>query len=228
MESKLGPAVAAERGDAVITIAIPTLRRFDLLADCVWSALSGTVRPDRVLIIDNSGGQCPPVPGAEIVQGRQPQSVAKAWNDAAQLAGGDHLILSNDDIVFAPDTIERMLAVAASVPRAGIVSPIEGQRFACFLLRWTAYLDVGPFDEAFLGAYFEDNDYAWRLECAGWSLPIAPSDVRHAGSATIRAMTPAQLTEKHRCYAHNERLYQRKWGGPPHQERWTVPFGERV
>src|SRR5262245_10494349 len=110
----------------MITLAVPTLNRFDLLVSCVWSALAGTARPDKVIVVDNSGGQCPPIPGAEIVTGRQPQSVARAWNDAAQIAGGDWLIISNDDIQFAPDTIARMVAVAEAEPRAGVVSPIEG------------------------------------------------------------------------------------------------------
>lgn len=213
----------------MITLAIPTLVCFDRLADCIASAQAGTLPPDRVLIIDNSAGQCPPIPGAEIVMGRQPQSVAKAWNDAASMVGSQgHLILANDDILFANDTIARIVAVAESNTRAGIVSPIEGARFACFLLRYQAYLDVGPFDEQFIGAYFEDNDYAWRLTLKQWDLALAPSDVRHAGSATIARMTQAQLTEKHRAYACNERLFARKWGGPPHHERYSVPFGDRV
>lgn len=209
----------------MITVAVPTYRRFDLLADCVWSALSGTVRPDRMLIIDNSGGQCPPVPGAEIVMGRQPQSVAKAWNDACRLVARDYIILSNDDITFAPDTIARMIAVAQQQPRDGMVSPIEGQRFSCFLIRWEAYLDIGGFDEQFRMAYFEDNDYAWRLHLARWQLAVAPSTVGHVGSATIAAMTPDQLTEKHAAYAHNQDYYLRKWGGPPHAEIYSTPFG---
>lgn len=210
----------------MITLAIPTYRRFDLLSGCIASAMSGTLPPDRVLIIDNSGGACPPTHGARIVLGRQPQSVAKAWNDAASLVGSQGwLILANDDITFAPDTIERMVEVAQQEPRAGIVSPIEGQRFSCFLLRYSAYLQVGPFDEAYRMAYFEDNDYAWRLTLARWSLAVAPSAVGHVGSATIAAMTPEQMTAKHAAYAHNQDYYVRKWGGMPHAETYSTPFG---
>ena len=202
----------------MISLCIPTLNRFDLLARCVASARSGTVAPDRVLVIDNSGGQCPAIDGADIVLGRQPQSVAKAWNDAARTIGGDYLILSNDDIRFAPDTIERLIAVDRLNPRAGIVSAIEGQRFSLFLLRWTCYVDVGPFDEAFEGAYFEDNDYHHRLLLMGWESPVAISAVGHVGSATVKAMDGRQLAEKHQTYAANEAYYLKKWGNLPHDE----------
>lgn len=210
-----------------VTLAIPTYNNFGGLHECVWSAQTGFVKPDRILIINNSGQICPAIPGTEIITGRQPQSVAKAWNDAAQLAGGDWLIIANDDIVFAPDTIALLLAEVERNDNAGIVSPIEGARFACFLLRWACYQDVGAFDEAFQMAYFEDNDFGYRLIRKGWQSAVAPSNVRHAGSTTIAKMTPAQLAAKHAAYQNNELYFQRKWGGVPHQERFTEPFGGR-
>lgn len=201
----------------MITLAIPTLTRFDLLTGCVASALAGTVRPDRVVVIDNSGGACPPIPGAEIIAGRQPQSVAKAWNDAARITGSD-LLLANDDITFAPDTIALLLDEAARNPQAGIVSAIEGERFALFWLRYAAYQQIGPFDESYTAAYFEDNDYARRLTLAHWQLALAPSAVGHVGSATIRSYDRARLLQHHESFRANERRYAARWGGLPGQE----------
>lgn len=198
-----------------VIVAIPTYKRFDLLADCVWSALAGTV-PSRVLVIDNSGGACPDVPGAEIIPGRQPQSVARAWNDAVTLAGGCDLILANDDVVFAPNTIAALLA--ARQERSGIVSALEGARFALFWLNPVAWAALGGFDEAFAPAYFEDNDYAHRLTLAGWELTVAPSAVQHGGSRTLASYTPAELTAHHAQFAANRAAYVRKWGGLPGQE----------
>lgn len=217
----------------MIRVCIPSLNRFDLLIQCIDSALAGTVAPDTIYVIDNSGGRYPerwqaPYRNRVMVhQAPENYGVAKSWNLLAGFAfsAGAQCILSNDDIVFAPDTIERMLAVTAQQPRAGIVSPIEGQRFSCFWLRYRAYLDVGPFDEAFRMAYFEDNDYAWRLTLKRWDLAVAPSEVGHVGSATLQQLTPAELDAKHAAYAHNEQLFARKWGGRPHHEQYTVPFG---
>lgn len=210
----------------MITLAIPTLTRFDLLADCVWSALAGTVKPDRMLIIDNSGGQCPPIPGAEVVPGRQPQSVAKAWNDAVQIAGSD-LILANDDITFAPDTIALLLSEAAQNDRAGTVSAIAGQRFSLFWLRHAAWEAIGGFDEGFKAAYFEDNHAARLLALAGWKLAVAPSAVGHVGSATIRSYDHARAMQQHDDFAFNRRRYIRLWGGLPGEEVYTIPYDGR-
>lgn len=199
-----------------LVLAVPTYRRFDLLADCVWSARAGTVKPDFTIVIDNSGGACPAIPGAEVIPGRQPQSVARAWNDAVTLAGGADLLLCNDDIVFAPDTIERLLA--ARTPQAGIVSAIEGERFSLFWLNLEAYRNVGPFDEQFAPAYFEDNDYARRLTVAGWELAVAPSAVRHGGSQTLASYTPAERRAHDAQFEANRARYVKKHGGLPGQE----------
>lgn len=207
----------------MITLAIPTYRRFDLLAECVQSAMAGSMPPDRVLIIDNSGGECPPVAGAQICMGRQPQSVAKAWNDACRMAARDYIILSNDDITFASDTIARMIAVAQQQPRAGVVSPIEGQRFSCFLIRWAAYLEIGGFDEGYTAAYFEDNHAARMLWTHGWELAVAPSRVQHVGSATLATYDAARMEQHHQDFRANEARYIRIWGGAPHHERYTEP-----
>lgn len=216
-----------------IRLCIPSLNRFDLLTQCIESALSGTVAPDKVYVIDNSAGGYPdrwdiPYHGRVMVHyAPENYGVAKSWNLLAggAFGNGAQCILSNDDIVFAPDTIAELLRVATATPRAGIVSAIEGQRFSLFWLNHATWKDVGPFDEAFQMAYFEDNDYAWRLMLRGWELAIAPSAVSHVGSATLAKLSPAQMTAKHAAYAHNESYFQKKWGGPPHAEIYSTPFG---
>jgi GT2 family glycosyltransferase len=212
----------------VITLAIPTLTRFALAADCVASALAGTRAPDRVLIVDNSGGQCPPIAGAEIILGRQPQSVAKAWNDAVDRTAGAWIVLANDDVTFAPDTLAQLLATAAQQPAAGIVAAIAGQAYSLFALRRAAYDAVGPFDEGFQAAYFEDNDYAHRLERAGWLTAVAPlTAVGHVGSATLKSFDAVGEAGHHETYRYNERRYIRKWGGKPGRERYGQPWDGR-
>lgn len=206
-----------------ITLAIPTYRRFDLCTRCVDSALAGDVPPDRVIVIDNSDGMCPPIAGAEMVRGRQPQSVAKAWNDAARAAGRDWLIVSNDDIVFAPDTMRALVHAASENPFAGVVSALDGERFALFLLRMQAWREMGGFDEGYQSAYFEDNHAARLLTMLGWGLELAPSAVRHEGSATIRSYDAVRLKQHHQEFRANEARYIRTWGGRPGHEVYERP-----
>jgi GT2 family glycosyltransferase len=160
--------------------------------------------------------------GVVVIPGRQPQSVAKAWNDAVRLVGDD-LILSNDDITFAPSTIEAMVATARSRPQAGMVSPIEGERFALFYLRYAAWLSMDGFSEDYIAAYFEDDHAARMLRLRGWELAIAPSDVGHVGSATISAYNRARKEQHHRDFRANRALYYLTWGGLPGEEVYDEP-----
>jgi GT2 family glycosyltransferase len=211
--------------NTVIVLGIPTIRRFDLLNQCIDSALEGSVAPDQVLVVDNSAGRCPQHAGVRYLVPTHNLGVAASWNRIADVAGGDWLILSNDDVVFAPDTIERLLTVAEDTPRAGIVSVFEGQRFCVFLLRWAAFLDVGRFEESFYPAYFEDNDYAYRLTLRGWEQPVAYSNVQHVGSATFRAFNPMEQRRHHKQFALNQERYIQRWGGKPGEEVFTTPYG---
>lgn len=216
----------------MLVLGIPTLNRFDLLRDCIASALASSVAPDHILVFDNSAGQCPRDYGEQVTYLTPAKQVAlaAAWNSIAQIAFSRdaELIISNDDIVFAPDTIAQMLTVAASEPNAGIVSPIEGQRFALFYLRRAAYESVGLFDSQFYPAYFEDNDYHRRLTLNGWSSPVAPSAVIHHGSSTIKAFDLDKLHEHHPAFAANQRRYLIKWGGLPGHEVYDAPYNALV
>jgi GT2 family glycosyltransferase len=216
----------------MITLGIPSFNRFDLLVRCIDSALASRVAPDVIYVVDNSGHQYPAkwqdrYAGRVLVHvAPSNYGVAKSWNILISIAPGEDIILSNDDIAFAPDTIQLLLAEAERNRRAGIVSAIEGQRFALFWLNRTAYEEVGPFDEQFYPAYFEDNDYHRRLTLAHWESPIAFSAVAHETSATYKAKDQAAQSQHHQDFRRCRELYIRKWGGLPGEEIYTTPYGE--
>lgn len=207
----------------MITLAIPTYRKFDLCQQCVDSALAGSMPPDRVIVVDNSAGQCPPIDGAEIIMGRQPQSVSKAWNDAVQLVAGDWLILANDDTCFGSESIAYMVQRAQEVPHAAVVTAIG---FSMYLLRWAAYQAIGPFDEGFHPAYHEDNDYARRIALSGYWIDLNASHEgpTHGGSRTIATYRGHEIRQQQEDFRAGQRRYLAKWGGMPHEERYTVPW----
>ena len=207
-----------------IVLGIPTLSRFDLLEQCIDSALAGTVAPDAVVVVDNSAGHCPRRADVTYLVPDHNVGVAAGWNLIAAHSGDADLLICNDDVVLERDTLALLLEVAAADDRAGIVSPIEGQRFCCFYLRRAAYQDVGPFDESFWPAYFEDNDYHRRLTLANWASPIALSAVEHAHSATMQREDPASMQLHHARFRSNARRYARKWGGAVGQETVTEPY----
>lgn len=211
----------------MIVLGIPTLNRFDWLERCIASALAGSTVPDRVVVVDNSCGQCPPIAGVEFITPAYNLGVAASWNRIAQAcAPGDVLIISNDDILFASDTIEKLLDAAERHPNAGTISPIDGQKFSCFYLSWRCYDAVGPFDAAYYPAYFEDGDYVQRMALAGYQAISAVSDVTHGGSQTRQALDEAALEHSHQQFRKNAAYFVAKWGNLPHEGALSeVPFG---
>ncbi|MEW6031782.1 MAG: hypothetical protein AB1645_02690 [Bacillota bacterium] len=134
----------------------------------------------RLFIVDNSSGRLP--------------SLAASWNRGIESAlawGADWVLVSNDDVLFHPQTLDRLVERAAErgygflcpldikvehnlgpQDLEGVELPVPGEdrqeaSYSCFLLSPELYREIGPFDETFAPAYFEDADYNLRLGLAG-------------------------------------------------------------
>lgn len=101
-----------------------------------------------------------------------------------------------------------------------------GPDFSCFLIthqchRWF------QFDEGFIPAYHEDNDYHRRLSLAGLGDKIfsVPIPYLHYGSGTLKA-NPTLEAEWGPKFDACRDYYLQKWGGMPHQETYQRPFGD--
>jgi GT2 family glycosyltransferase len=102
---------------------------------------------------------------------------------------------------------------------------IEQPAGAALLLRRSAAEDVGPLDEQFAPAWFEDVDYCRRLAAKGHEIWVVPSSqVRHYGGASLEHMP---LSDFARIWYRNMWLYTRKWLGAPKAEvlRWMIIAG---
>lgn len=103
--------------------------------------------------------------------------------------------------------------------------PIEQPAAAALLIRREVMDEVGPFDENFAPAWFEDVDYCRRLaekKSEVWVVPAAR--VRHFGGASLEHMKFARFTEV--WYANMWR-YAQKWLRPGQAEalRWVIIVG---
>lgn len=90
--------------------------------------------------------------------------------------------------------------------------PIEQPAAAALLLRREVVEGVGPFDEQFSPAWFEDVDYCQRLARAGmpaWVVPDAAA--RHFGGASLEVMRFSGFAE---IWYRNMWLYAKKWMRP--------------
>jgi GT2 family glycosyltransferase len=91
--------------------------------------------------------------------------------------------------------------------------------FACFGLTAELVAEVGYLDERFAPAYFEDNDYHYRVRLAGFELRNAPGcTITHARSATLQVMSEPERQLLAMRFKQNLALYRQKWGGVVGQE----------
>jgi len=102
---------------------------------------------------------------------------------------------------------------------------IEQPAAAAMLIRRDAFEDVGPLDEQFAPAWFEDVDFCRRLaeqKREVWVVPAAR--VRHFGGASLEHMPVSRFIEV--WYANMWR-YAKKWLRPAEAEalRWIIIGG---
>jgi len=218
----------------MLTICIPTLNRYDLLARLIQSAESGTLIPDKYLIVDN-GGKFPitePTHKIEIFNPKRNLGVAASWNWLIEHSE-EIRIICNDDIEFDFDTLfqivnnydEKRIIYPAHAPTANI--------FSCFAISDYICSTIGKFDETISPnyAYFEDNDYARRIELAmqnGIDIQylIVPCGYKHLGSSTINTFNDDEKKEHHRLFNIAKTNYIKKWGGLPHMEVFKTPYNK--
>lgn len=206
-------------------VGIPTLHRYDLLDQCLAAIAQNTETPASVIVVDHGRQWTEPAADRfafpiELVRPRRNLGVAAAWNLIGKIAYPADLFLVNDDYFVAPNQFEQFLNTPGAVVQ-------DHNCWSCVLIRKLAWEAVGQFDESFWPAYAEDNDYAWRLRCAG--LPagrVIVQGERHEGSATIRSVSAEQEREWRASIDRGLAYYERKWGGRPGEERFLSPFNQ--
>lgn len=221
-----------------IGIVIPVLNQYEKAIDAIASI--NTVHNYEIKIIP---------------QYRVDQSLSAAWNQGLDWSLERHhsfTLIINDDILFAKQSIDNMVASFLRMEKdhkcamitgnnvrglyedplhtfeysTDVIAYQESPDFACFMVRPTIKKRIGPFDENLYPAYFEDNDYHYRIKLAGLN---AFNDVSapfyHYGSQTQNAnsempVVPPFAFELNRIY------YIGKWGGVPGEEHFTNPYND--
>ena len=205
----------------MLNVCVPVLNRYDMLRAMLLSLRKSTVTPDGVYVINNGMNQSKvdtaitdTVERVVILRPNRPLGVAESWNWFIQNVGEERVI-TNDDIEFAPDSLERMVAAPAH-----FVSCTFG--FSCFLIRDACVDAVGLFDEAISPGYgyFEDIDYLRRMRQAGVADDVVQASVVHKQSQTPAAYTLDQQQNHERRFLLAKSNYAAKWGDTERGE-WT-------
>lgn len=203
----------------LVGMTIPVLVNFSGLIELLNTVR--TAHSIRYHIVDNSTAN---------------HSVAESWNLGCRTlfdAGCGVVIVANDDIVLCPHSIDNLVdcwretdawIVTAANLRGGpspeqvkIMVPKPPYRvhahpdFSFFLLPRHTWDRVGEFDENFLRAYFEDNDYHARVVLAGGTaVSTSAAPMYHYGGGTQNhGVTPVVSGNE---FSANAAYFQRKWG----------------
>lgn len=218
-----------------LILGVPTLRRYDLLSQLILSAEAGSHKPSRYLIVDNGGEfgeHAPPMPGVEaalargapieVLTPRENLGVAASWNALLDRAGNEPIAIANDDVQLGSDALEALARALAAGHDFVIAEGPPGANGWCLFAQTMRCTElVGPYDENFFPAYYEDSDYDQRLLRAGIAVHREPATLRHEGWATLR-VDPAVADGRQR----SEEYFRKKWGGLPHESEklFQKPF----
>jgi len=167
----------------------------------------------------------------------------------------EHALVVNNDILLHPRTYEWLLADGGDfVTCVGVqgrhfneykdglkmfrdetgrvVFPCdigEGRRphpdFSCYLIRKWVWERVGPFDEAFKGAYAEDWDYHVRLHKAGVEAYCLEFSYLHYGAATTSTATLGEQRAIQERAESNREYFKSKWGVAGGSAEYYALFG---
>jgi GT2 family glycosyltransferase len=179
-----------------------------------------------------------------IIQNPDIDSLAGKWNlamDISEMSGKEAVLICNNDILFAPFTIDRLVErlsnaedsigmVTANnrrdnLPSADLIFTLEppviaeeheqeSPDFSCYLMRISAWHKIGKFDTNYKPAYFEDNDTHSMMKIYGikaLNLPYAP--YYHYGSKTQNSVRGGVCTPPQ--FVNNRRYFIRKFGSTP-------------
>jgi GT2 family glycosyltransferase len=156
----------------------------------------------------------------------------KGWNDAmARMianARPQAVWMMNDDIEGVSTwMLDRMFSAMAACPDAALITPVfnspheifhahhqfYGLRevpwvdWCCPLVSAEAWMDVGPFDEDFVG-YGADIDWCMRAKAKGWKFYVHEGcTIHHVGSVTTFTLGKGEMSDVGRMAT----LLEKKW-----------------
>lgn len=177
------------------------------------------------LILDNGNQEIPCVDdNTWIWQSKQNLGVAGSWNyliNKAIINDFKYFLILNDDVILQKKEHEiRDILKKATNEHFYLCRPYYN--WSSFILTRNVYEKVGAFDEGFKKAYFEDNDYMYRMKLAG--VPI-----KYVDELNPDVYLNSQTIEKNPLlggYIDNKEYFIQKWGGLPENETFKTPFNK--
>ena len=211
-------------------IGIPTVNRYDLLKPVLEKYLQNKYL--EVVVLDNGKQNIIPAENLFVHAPPLPLSVAQSWNTLLDAIFSDHdkdfALILNDDIDMGEGMVSNVrFIIDCLYPDNGMKILFKSDpefEWSAFLISKDFYNTIGSFDEAFIGAYFEDKDYEHRA-------------ARHPDTTIIytcllnpvvynKSMSIAKDETLNENYQHNQDYFIKKWGDMPDSpfNKYKTPF----
>ena len=168
------------------------------------------------------------------IRNKKRVSLSHAWNQALKLCMKDsefkYAYVLNNDVILEPYCVDKLVKFIEEHRNYVLVSAVNTRDhkkknvvaedtvdFSGFLITRECIEKIGYFDENFIGAYFEDNDYHTRVKKAKLKSCLVQSiGYYHFGSKTLnQGLTSAERTIIEKNYLQNRDYFKKKWGFLP-------------
>jgi GT2 family glycosyltransferase len=206
-----------------LIIGIPTINRADLLNEALIKYFEDFIETE-IVIVDN-GNQDIVIRENKffIYRPHQNLGVSGSWNiimDYADKVNATHVLMLNDDI-YLGKTEEQILRMIDLFQHIHFFNSF--MNWSSWILSVEAYKKIGNFDENFFPAYFEDNDYCYRMRLNEFERYNTDylNPVVYRNSQTI--LKDSSLNQN---FNKNRQYYASKWGGLPSEETFITPFNK--
>lgn len=171
--------------------------------------------------------------------------------------GADLAFVCNNDIIMHPEAIWRLVErfgkgdvgmatcmdVSGEMRENGIIPilistmPAKDKEsvddaphpcFSAFMLSKECWELVGELDEGFAPAYFEDNDYHYRMQVLDiMAIVHPPAMFFHFASRTqLEAGENGTPIVSNAMFENSRAYFMTKWGGMPTEEKYKHPFND--
>lgn len=217
----------------LFAIGIPTINRADLLIPTIKKYSESFLKTDEtdIYIVDNGKQNLREIdvsvyPMSFYVKFIRPTmnlGVAMSWNMLCSMIfdkGYEYAVILNDDIrlQYGYNEIANYLKDAG---KRKVLFATHGSGMCAFIIHRDVFKNVGFFDPMFSPAYFEDNDYLYRLKLA--HVDIEQPECLRADMIVHSASSEKDPSLKDR-FLINQSLYEFKWGGLPNNEKYKLPY----
>jgi O-antigen biosynthesis protein len=115
-----------------ISIVIVTYNQYEYTEKCLQSVQANTKSNYEIIIVDNNSSDntingLNKFQNIKLIKNKENVGFTKAANQGIKAAGGEYILLLNNDIIVTENWLERMIDVAESNHAFGVVGPISNQ-----------------------------------------------------------------------------------------------------